>query len=215
MKRALLYQTTTAILMAGSAAAQAVTGPAEVEDIRGIRGPVAIPVAPDWRPWVWGGLGVLVLGVAIVLIVRGLKRRADARVLTARERALASLEEARGVMSPEASREFAYAVSDALRGFIEVRFRLPSTRQTTEEFLRTVAARCTGLGPYRETLVEFMGLCDLGMFGKWELDEGSMEAMHASALALINAEVNDGNDESAAASPEGGAVGEGQEFQTA
>jgi hypothetical protein len=211
MKHAILH-VTTAILGGGSALAQAGAGAEIAEDIRGIQGPVEIPVPPDWSPWGLVGLGVLALATAVWVIVRLMRRRAAARVLTARDRALAALEEARRLMDPVASRDYAYAVSDALREFIEVRFRLPSTRQTTEEFLRTIAERGSALGPYRATLLEFLGLCDLGKFGKWALDEGSMEAMQGSALAVIKAELAEPERESAHVEVKTAAVNDTQDY---
>ncbi|MEM7144424.1 MAG: hypothetical protein AAF591_04770 [Verrucomicrobiota bacterium] len=203
MKRGILYSAGIFVVTAAGVFAQApggASGADDAGDIRGIRGPVEIPVAPDWRPWIWGGLAALGVVLAVIAVVAWMRGRAGARVLSAREQALEALQGARGYMESGSSREFAYAVSDAVRGFIEVRFRLPSTRQTTDEFLRTVAARGAGLGPYRDVLKEFLGLCDLGKFGKWELDEDAMEAMHASAMALILVETSDEEGASAEAS---------------
>ncbi|MEM8955372.1 MAG: hypothetical protein AAGD22_14555 [Verrucomicrobiota bacterium] len=218
MKRGFVYTAGIFLTTAAGVLAQAPVGSAGAGnpgDIRGIRGPVEIPVAPDWSPWIWGSLGGLGAFVVVYMLIVWLRgRAAGARVLSAREWALEALQGARGHMESGSSREFAYAVSDAVRGFIEVRFQLPSTRQTTDEFLRTVAHRGAGLGPYRGVLTEFLGLCDLGKFGKWALDGDEMEAMHASAMALILVEAREDEATEATAPRDAAAVsGRREELQ--
>ena len=51
------------------------------------------------------------------------------------EAALARLEEIRPLMEPARAREFSIAVSDIVRTYIERRFAVTATHQTTEEFL--------------------------------------------------------------------------------
>lgn len=181
-------------LAAGSlAAAQTPGNPGSgAEDIRDIRGPVEIPEPGGLEPWVLGAAAALVFALGIWWLVRLLWLRENTRILTAREEALAALESAGEWMDPDTSREYAIAVSDTVRKFIETRFRLPSTRQTSEEFLRSLAEqRGYGLGIYTPTLADFMTYCDLGKFGQWQLGRPVMDAMHASAVAVINAELSE------------------------
>lgn len=164
----------------------------EETDIRGPKGAVEIPVEVSYWPWVLAGAGVLLLLVALWYFLRGRRGRRDAvRAVTARERAVAAVDAAREFKEAASSREFAFAVSDAVRGFLEQRFGLPTTRQTTEEFLRTVAGGGAGLGPYRGKLADFLGHCDRVKFGKWEMSVGEMDVLEQSAMAVINAEFAD------------------------
>ncbi len=168
-----------------------VAGQTAGDDIRGIRGPVEIPPVPDWQGWALAALAAVFAIALLAYLIRGARRGAALRVLGAREQALADLEKARELMVESASREFSYAVSDVLRGFLEVRFSLPSTRRTTDEFLQTIVKNGKALGPYRETLADFLKCCDLGKFGKWQLSENEMNALYHSAVSVINAELDD------------------------
>jgi len=175
---------------ATSPAAPVVNQAAEA-DIRGIRGPVEIPPVQDWQPWVMAALVALLAVAAITYWIRSAKRRAALRVLSAREQALADLQKAKELMSESSSREYAYAVSDVLRGFLEVRFSLPSTRRTTGEFLQSIDKNGVELGSYKETLRDFLNYCDLGKFGKWQLSQNEMHALRLSAISVVNAELDE------------------------
>lgn len=160
-------------------------------DIRGIRGPVEIPPVQDWQPWMLGALAALLVIVAVSYWIRSARRRAAMRVLSACEQALADLQKTRELMEQSSSREYAYAVSDVLRGFLEMRFALPSTRRTTDEFLQSIAKNGAALGPYKTTLCDFLNYCDLGKFGKWQLSQNEMNALHQSAVSVIKAELEE------------------------
>jgi hypothetical protein len=179
------------IVSALNLAAQSSAPAGEAVDIREIRGPVEIPQPAGWEPWLLAAVATLALAAAAWWLLRKTKRRARARIQTAHQRALADLAAARDLMDQSSSRDYAFAVSDALRRFIEARFRLPSMRQTSEEFLRAATEHECGLGAYAPTLADFMQFCDLGKFGKWQLNQVTMTAMQASAFAVVNAELNE------------------------
>lgn len=160
-------------------------------DIRGIRGPVEIPPVQEWQNGLLAGFVVLLLIALLVWMYGYFKRRAARRVLSAREQALSDLDRAKELMSESSSRDYAYAVSDVLRGFLEVRFSMPTTRRTTDEFLQAITRNETALGPYKATLQDFLAYCDLGKFGKWQLSTNEMFALHQSATSVINAELDE------------------------
>ncbi len=160
-------------------------------DIRPIRGAVEIPEPPQSPvPMVLAVLGGVVLVALLVALGIWLKRRAEARRIPGlRQRAVKALEKAKGMMDPERSREYSIAVSGIVREFIEGRFKLPSTRRTTEEFMEALSEGDTvDLGPYRETLDHFLHLCDLGKFAGYKLAREEMENLHAAALDVVRCE---------------------------
>ncbi|HZR85093.1 MAG TPA: DUF4381 family protein [Candidatus Binatia bacterium] len=159
-----------------------------VPDIRDIKGPIAIP--PGWLlPAVVVGGGALV-GLVAYLLVRWWRRRRTrvAPPRTPEEIALERLERARRLMEPARAREFGAAVSDAVRLYVEDRFRARAAHRTTEEFLRDLARGDEpALVRQRELLGDFLAHCDLAKFARLPLAHPEMEAMHASARRFVEA----------------------------
>ena len=61
---------------------------------------------------------------------------------------------------------FHIKLSDVLRHYLEARFRLPATEQTTEEFLHTLAAPGSPLQEHRQQLRDFLRHCDMVKFAE-------------------------------------------------
>jgi len=155
-------------------------------DIRDIRGPLPIPVA-----WL---LPLLVLGGLLLALLAGwlLRRWWRRRKLAvppprpADEVALERLEAARALLDPAHAREFCFAVSEAIRVYIEERFAVLAARHTTEEFLADlVRTPAPGLASHAALLDDFLRTSDLVKFGRAPLQRDEMEAMHASACRFV------------------------------
>jgi hypothetical protein len=102
------------------------------------------------------------------------------------EIALERLEAARALMNEGQVREYAFAVSEVIRNYIEQRFGEKARRRTTEEFLSDLLKqRGTPLAEHRALLEDFLMHCDLPKFARWQLSTAEMESMHASASAFI------------------------------
>lgn len=158
------------------------TGAPAAGDIRDIRGPHAIA-----EPWLWalyvigGALGLLVLW--LVWLALGRKRQ-PAKL--PHEMAFEALERARALMQPQREREFCFAVSDAIRQYIERRFSLYATHQTTREFLRDlIGGENAVLSGHGGFLNDFLKNCDLGKFARWGLTGDEMEAMFQNAWEFV------------------------------
>jgi hypothetical protein len=166
--------TALAALLAGAAV--------RADDIRDIRGPKAIfPL----------GLALLVAAglVALVLAAIWLWRRLHRPkpvVLTPAEIALKRIEEARLLMSPTTVREFSTAISDVVRGYIEVQFDVTATHLTTEEFLQgALASSSKALSAHRDLLARFLEECDMAKFAKASLSAPIMEELYQSAREFV------------------------------
>jgi len=89
-------------------------------------------------------------------------------------------------MQPPQAREFSIAVSDVVRRYIEQRFEVIATHQTTEEFLRDLLATSrSALLRHRALLTEFLHQCDLVKFAGMSLTAQNMESLHHSARAFV------------------------------
>ena len=123
------------------------------EDIRDIRGPKYL--LPEWLlPALIGGAALLAL--ALYGLWRW-RRQRRTPVLLPHELALQRLEEIRTLMRPAHAREFCIAISDVIRSYIEQRFHVTATRQTTEEFLRDLLQSAdASLAQHQALLGEFL-----------------------------------------------------------
>lgn len=156
-------------------------------DIRDIRGPVPIPIA-------WLGpalvLGALLLAAVVAWLVRRWWQRRARRVAPPRPAdvvALERLEAARALLDPPRAREFCFAVSEAIRLYLEDRFALRAAPRTTEEFLAELvrAPAATGLEAHAVALGDFLRSSDLAKFARAALARDEMEDMHASAVRFV------------------------------
>jgi hypothetical protein len=152
------------------------------EDIRDIRGPKYL--LPGW---VLPALiaGVVLTGLALYGLWRwGRKRHTP--ILLPYEIALRRLDEIRPLMQPAKAREFCIAISDIIRSYIEQRFHVTATRQTTEEFLRDLLESANAaLAQNRALLGEFLHQCDFVKFAALSLTLNNMEALRQSARKFV------------------------------
>jgi hypothetical protein len=152
------------------------------EDIRDIRSPRHLP--SRW-PWAAGVAGAFAL-VAIAYTIWKRQRRQALFAQLPYEIALGRLEDARCYMTPEQAREFCFAVSEIIRGYIEQRFNARAPRRTTEEFLYDLLEeRHVMLTSQRTLLAEFLQHCDMAKFALWQFSAPEMEAMHLSARTFV------------------------------
>jgi hypothetical protein len=152
------------------------------EDIREIRQPRHEPTL--W-PWFVIVAGVVTL-VAAVFGVRYWLCHGKFFEMSPSELALQRLEEARRLMDPEQAREYCFAVSKIIRGYLEDQLHLRAPRLTTEEFLRElVEGSETIAAPHRALLGDFLQHCDLAKFAGWRYSLDALAAMQVSAIEFV------------------------------
>jgi len=152
------------------------------EDIRDIRQP-----RHAHTPWFWV---IVAVGVALLtggaLAVWHWLRHGKYFELTPAEIALQHLAEARRLLDPEQAREYGFAVSKIIRGYIEEQWQLHAPRLTTEEFLRElVEGSETIVAPQRALLGDFLQHCDLAKFAGWRYSLPALAELHDSAIAFV------------------------------
>jgi HAMP domain-containing protein len=151
-------------------------------DIRDIRGVVT---PPNSLAWVYYAVGGVALAALLYFAWRWL-RRTVIKPKLAHEIALERLEAARALMTETQVREYAFAVSEVIRTYIEKRFGERAARRTTEEFLSDLVKQTgTPLAEHRALLEDFLRHCDLPKFARWQLSVREMESMHESARVFI------------------------------
>jgi hypothetical protein len=138
--------------------------------------------------WVWVALALLIVGVVMLIRRRSAARRAaqGAKVAAhAHEDALAELEKARALMSPENSRPYGIKVSGIVRHYIERRFDIVAPRRSTEEFLLEATASAKLAPVHRPLLAEFLGSCDFLKFARARAELAELEAQHQAAVRFV------------------------------
>jgi hypothetical protein len=82
-------------------------------------------------------------------------------------------------------RVFCGEVSDALRIYLEERFRFHAPERTTEEFLVELQNTNILTVQQKQTLADFLQSCDLVKFARHEPTEAALRELHDSALRLV------------------------------
>lgn len=156
-------------------------------DIHGIKPPVAIPLSLFW---------VLVIIAAAILVIAAIavlawwilrKKTALPPVLPSippHERARQKLQEALTLINQP--RPFCIVVSDTVRLYLEERFNFHAPERTTEEFLYELQATNLLLPEQKQSLGEFLSVCDMVKFAKYEPGQPELQALHGSAVRLVD-----------------------------
>jgi hypothetical protein len=154
------------------------------QDIRDIRGPIALP---ELLPWLLAGaiaLAVALLVLGVIKFVRARRRRplSPYRAAALRLRELANTSAA---LPPD---QLAEQLSGALRAYVEQRFGLRASKRTSEDFLAELCrAEHAKLAAFRPELERFLGACDLAKFAGRRLTDEQRVALCADALRFVEA----------------------------
>lgn len=153
---------------------------AAADDIRGIRGPKALPGS-------WEESALLAAAtIAILCCACVIWLRRSARPLSSAESALRRLESTRALMRPHTAQAFGFSASEVIRDYIEKRFAVVVTRQTTEEFLHALLQSSNeALARHRASLAEFLQRCDFVKFTGGSLAVDDMESLFQSARRFV------------------------------
>jgi hypothetical protein len=152
--------------------------------LRDIKPPVAIP-----DPWLWAAwsLGALLLAAALFLAWRYWRRRRaqtpPVPVIPAHLRARQKLEEALALLGQP--KPFCIVVSDTARWYLEERFSFRAPERTTEEFLYELKGSLLLTPDQKGSLGEFLNVCDLVKFARYEPGEPELRRLHEAALRLV------------------------------
>jgi hypothetical protein len=153
------------------------------------------PVAMQKSNTIWflagGILGFfLIAGVAGVFIFQYMKKRAGITVvheIPPHEQAFAELRALvdENLVEKGHIKEFYHRISDILRRYIETRFHLKAPEQTTEEFLAGIRSSTVFNKDEKSLLKDFLILCDLVKFAKFQPESSDIQKTFDSCKAFI------------------------------
>jgi hypothetical protein len=162
-------------------------GKAPPEDVRDIKGPVAVP--RDYRPLIWLAVGLLAVVAIGALLYRLLNRRRAAVVAprSAHEIALEALGKLQAARLLDAGRheEFYVRLSDIVRGYLEQRFHLRAPEMTSEEFLQAAQRDPQLAPPQRSLLSTFLSEADLVKFARYVPASDDAERAYRAAREFV------------------------------
>jgi hypothetical protein len=146
------------------------------------------PPPPSWLRWLpWAGVAAALAG----LVAGGwqLRRRlaTPAPLLAAHEWAAQELDRIEAQHLPEAGELERYhtLLSDVVRAYLERRFSLPASQQTTPEFLEAMR-RAPQLTPAQQGLLrDFLGRCDMAKFARAAPPPEQCRAVAAMARGFV------------------------------
>jgi len=138
--------------------------------------------------WLWIALAVAGTLALLVLLWFWLRPHKLLSPKSAYELTLEKLEKARALLREDNPMPYAVLVSETIRLYLGQRFQAPSTRRTTEEFLRQMEAnRNTPLAEHRDLLRDFLQSCDLVKFARYQPTLTELEQVHQRATSFVTA----------------------------
>ncbi len=154
-------------------------------DIHDIYGPVTLPEPFNWIPYILAFALILVAGGCFFFYFRKQKQTPEP-VIAPHETALAELVQARKYIESDQSLQYSQRVSEVLRIYIERRFNIHMTRQTTHEFLSLAQHEETGLlHHHRESLQRCLKQCDMAKYARKPVARTGLEELESKVHQFI------------------------------
>jgi hypothetical protein len=158
----------------------------QVEVIRDIRGPVPVSDSPRFLIPALVALALLIIAILVVVFLKR-RRKPTVTVSPPDVIALAELDQARSLMAQPLV--YAERLSTLLRQYIESRFQIHSTRQTTREFFSALKSNTTMAGAeganHTGDLQACMEQCDLAKFAHGAPNQERMVGMDQAVRNFI------------------------------
>lgn len=159
-------------------------------DIYDIYGPLTLPDPINWVPYIIAGALLLVVLAILLFWYLKKKKKKIIPAIPPHITALAELQRAREFITSNQSLIYADRISEILRHYIEKRFTISSTRQTTTEFLQSIQVSASSSGsallPHKEELSSCMQQCDMAKYAHKTTDKANMEEMETGVRRFID-----------------------------
>ncbi len=154
-----------------------------------IYGPVLLPDPVNWALYIAAGVAAAAVIALAVFFLKRRKKKKPETVVAPHQAALAELASARAYLERGQSLLYAQRISEILRDYIEKRFSIRSTRQTTSEFLLSIQAeqesKPARLLPFEKSLAHCLNQCDLAKYACKTTGREQMEEMEKSIRCFI------------------------------
>ncbi len=142
-------------------------------------------------PYLYIALGValfLALAALIYWLYKRKKKVVVQPVTPPWDKALIDLKEARSLFGKGEGRDYMSRASQILRRYVEERFAIKSTRQTTREFLGSLKhAKNPDINDYRLELQQCLEQADMAKFAHKVQDEESLVVMEHAVTTFVHA----------------------------
>lgn len=158
----------------------------QVQEIRDIHGPVELQ--NQYRVLVYGALiGLLLISVIIAALLMKRRKKPEVPLIPPWEKALSDLSEARTLLTADLALRYMDRVSLILRKYVESRFAIKSTRQTTTEFLNSLnqSSADPEVQSYRGELQTCLEQCDMAKFAHQVPQQQNMEMMESAIISFV------------------------------
>ena len=153
------------------------------QELHDIAPPVDYSLVPTWVVFAVAFVTLAVLGLIAWWIWRW--KQSPKPEQTPRDRALEMLQRARAEIAQLSPYQFSIRVSDILRGYVTEQYKLPVTRQTSVEFLETLAKSSPFSEEDRALLGNFLNRCDLIKFARYEASTADSELLLEEATRFV------------------------------
>ncbi|MBW2658496.1 MAG: hypothetical protein JRC87_02695 [Deltaproteobacteria bacterium] len=169
------------------AAVQPPQAPAQPQQLRDIYGPVQLKDQPRIVLYATV-IGLLLLAAAALFFI--LKRRKQSGIpqIPPWDRALFELTEAKTLLTADKPLSYMTRVSHILRNYIESRFAIKSTRQTTGEFLQDLSRSSADplIKNCRDELQTCLEQCDMAKFAHHIPGHENMELVEDAIVSFVH-----------------------------
>ena len=153
------------------------------EQFHDIAPPVDYSLIPPWMVFVGSFITLAIVGLVGWLVWRRLRKPKPEQ--TPRARAIELLQHVRSEITQLTPYQFSIRVSDILRQYVMQQYRLPVTRQTSVEFLESLAGAAQFSEADKSLLGDFLTRCDLIKFARYEATESDSELLLEEATRFV------------------------------
>lgn len=150
-------------------------------------------VVPIKTPLPYGSIGIailiaLLLAALIYWLYKRTKRPLPVSVIPPWDRALTELKDARTLFTKGQGRDYMARASQILRQYVEERFAIKTTRQTTREFLGSLKhSNDSAMSSYKNELQQCLEQADMAKFAHKSHDEESLAVMEQAVSTFVHA----------------------------
>src|SRR6266480_5300632 len=153
------------------------------QEFHDIAPPLDYSLIPPWLVFVIVFVALSLLGLVVWLFAKRRKPPLPPKLL--REIALEELERIGCEIEKMSPYQFSIRVSDILRKYVTQQYGLPATRQTSIEFLTTLANASPFSADEKSLLEDFLNRCDLIKFARYEATTSDSELLLQEAIRFV------------------------------
>ena len=158
----------------------------QLQELRDIYGPLELQGQNDILLYI-AVLALLLLLAAAVFFLLKRRKQPVIPVIPPWEKALSELSEARELLTPNQALLYMNRISLILRNYVEARFTIKSTRQTTREFLYSLSNSSAdpAIRNCKNELQSCLEQCDMAKFAHQIPMKENMEMMEGAIIGFV------------------------------